>query len=310
VLIQQISPGDPVSQLAIQGLMETAPFLRDCQFYSRSGSSDLVKEEREAETPSTIFRSVNEDNTATGPSPNYLSVPKKIVSFDAKVDVILEDRKEDPETELAHQTRLKANEAGWILQEKFFEGDSAVNSEEFDGLRNLVNTSWVYDIDTNGIQLTLGNSDTAVANQQKAIEALLKLFEKVRGGASHAYMNPFLKVRFLTVAKNLGYYRMSKDELGNTIEMIGDVIIRSAGFKKDGTPLLPFNETVGTSTDCSSIFAVRWGERVDLTALTSVGCKGRYAGQIGNFLINNVNMDMTLVLQDPSAIVQAKGWRL
>jgi len=309
-LLREISPSDPVSLLAIEGLEATAPIVRDIQFYTRAGNADSVKKAREAETPTTIFRSLNEDNVATGPTPSYPAYTKKIVSFDAKVDVILEDRNEDPETELAVQTKLKAMEAGWIFQEQFFEGDSAIDPESFDGIRKIVNVSWVKTVATDGLQLTLGNSDAAVANQQKAIEELLKLFATVRGGATHAYMNEFLKIRWLTIAKNLGYYRQSKDELGNTVEMIGDVVIRGAGYKKDGTPLLPFNETVGLSTDCSSIFAVRWGERVDLTALTSVGLKGRYAGQIGNFIINNVNMDMVLVLQNDTALVQSKGWRL
>lgn len=309
-LLREISPSDPLTQLVLEGLEFSAPILRDIQFYARSGSSDLVKTAREAETPASIFRSLNESNTATGASPNYDTIAKKIVSYDAKVDVILEDRNEDVETELAHQTRLKANEAGWILQEKVFEGDSGSDAEEFDGLRTLVSPSWVLETDTNGIVLLLGNSDAAVEAQQVAIEKLLQLFSQVRGGASHAYMNEDLKVRWLTIAKNLGYYRQSKDEIGNTIEQIGDVIIRGAGRAKNGTALLPFDETVGAASNCSSIFAVRWGERINMTALTSVGVKARFAGQSGNFVINNVNLDMALVAQDATALVQSKGWRL
>lgn len=92
--------------------------------------------------------------------------------------------------------------------------------------------------------------------------------------------------------------------------MIGDVIIRSAAHKSDGTTLLPFNENVGGHPETSSIFFCRWGERTDLTCLTSVGLKGRYAGQSGNFIINNINMDMDLVLQNPKALWQHKGWAL
>jgi len=88
------------------------------------------------------------------------------------------------------------------------------------------------------------------------------------------------------------------------------VIVRGAGYTKAGVPLLPFDETVGANSNCGSIFCVRWSERVDLTALTSVGLKARYAGQSGNLITNNVNLDMALVLQDPVALVQVKGWRI
>lgn len=310
MLLSQISDNNPVSQLALEGLLKNAPILQDAQFYSKSGSADSVKHKREANTKTKITRSINEDNSATPPTNTYDPVAKKIISFDAKVDVVLDDRNEDPEAELAFQTRLEAEEASWVLQEMFFEGDSAVDSEDFDGMRNLVKTSQILKTDTDGLQLLLGNSDTARTAQQKAIEKLLQHAALVRGMATHAYMNEWLKIRFLTVAKSLGYYRLSKDELGNEIETIRGLVIRGAGYKKDGSTLLPFNETVGANADNSSIFFARWGERVDLTVLTSVGVKGRYAGQLGNFIINNVNMDAALYLQNDKALTQSQGWRL
>jgi hypothetical protein len=146
--------------------------------------------------------------------------------------------------------------------------------------------------------------------QQQAIEMLLSHAALVAGHASHCYANELFKIRLLTVAKNLYYYRQGKDELGNTVDMIGNIILRGAGYAKAGTPLLPFTETRGSNSDCSSLFFVRWGERKFLTVLTSVGVKGRYAGQIGNQIINNVNLDAALHLQHDKAITQSAGWRL
>ena len=310
MLLKQISSKDPLTKIVIDGLAKTAPVLFDAEFYAKGGSADNVKKAGTS-TISGIFRSLNENNSSTPPDPVYEPHSKKIISFDTKVDVMLEDRNEDPEKELAVQTRLDAEEAGFLLQEKFFEGQSSQDAEEFDGLREITPEDNLKYVAANGLILPLGSSDSKITAQQQAIEELLKLFATVRGGATHAYMNEYLKIRLLSIAKNLGYYRMEKDKLGSTIEKIGSVIIRGGGYKSDGTPLLPFNETVGTATSkCSSIFAVRWGERVDLTALTSVGVKARYSGQSGNFLVNNINLDMALVLQNDSAIVQSSGWRL
>lgn len=307
MLLRQLSPADPVTALALEGIEKSAPIINDIQFYSKAGAADSVKRKRDGSTTS-IFRSLNENNTATPPTPVYDPVTKRIVSFDAKVDVTLEDRNEDPELELAVQTRLEAESAGYVFQEKVFEGDNDDDAEEFDGMRELVDSGSL--LNTTSLQLALGNSDSAFKLQQQAVERLLQNFAAVRGGASHAYMNEFLKIRLLTIAKNLGYYRQSKDELGNLIDQIGNVIIRGAGYKESGDTLLPFAETLDGNNDCSSIFLVRWGERVDFTALTSVGVKGRYAGQSGNFLINNINMDMALHLQNKKALVQSRGWRL
>jgi hypothetical protein len=304
-----LTQSNPVNNLVLDGLEASCPILQDVEFYSRSGSADRVKEHREGEEKTKITRSLNEDNTATAPTPVYITPAKKIVSFDAKVDTILEDRNEDAEEELAFQTRAEAEEAGYALQEMFFEGDDASDAEDFDGFRNLVVAGQVRTTDTNGKQLPVGGDAQAQA-QQEAIETLLQHAALVRGGASHMYMNELLRIRLVTVGKNLGYYSQSIDEFGQPIERIANIILRGAGYEKDGTALLPFDETVGSSTDCSSIFFVRWAERKDLTCLTSVGVSARYAGQIGNHLINNVNLEAVLVLQNQTALMQSQGWRL
>jgi len=309
MLLRAISPSDPITALALAGIETNAPILRDLQFYSRNGNADSIKTAREGAT-TNIFRPLNTNNTAVPPVPVYEPVLKKIISFDAKVDVVLEDRNEDMEAELAQQTRLEAEDAGYIFQKQIFEGSAATDANSFDGLRNLVTEKWLIEAEGNGIVVPVGNADTKVSAQQLFIEKLLQRIETVKGGASHLYINQNLKARLITVAKNLGYYRQSKDELGNYIEQINDTIIRGAGYEASGETLLPFNETVGEANNCTSIFFVRWGERKDLTALTSVGLKGRYAGQVGNFITNNINMDMALALQNPSALVQWKGLRL
>lgn len=315
MLLRAISPSDPISAIAVSQFEQFAPVTRDIQFYTKPGAADLLKDKRTGATTS-LFRSINEDLSPTKPTNTYTTVAKKIVSFEATVDVVLEDRNEDVNTELAEQSRLEAIDAAYLFQEAFFEGDDDVNAESFNGIRELVNASYLKDTAdfdstlTNGLVLALGNSDANVTLQQKAIEIIQQFFATIRGGASHAYMPESLKIRLLTIAKNLGYYRQSKDELGNTIEFINDVAIRGAGYKKDGTMLLPFSETLGESNVCTSIFAVRWGERSDLTSLTSVGLKGRYTGQVGNQYVNNFNLDMAFALANVTALSQLKGFRL
>jgi len=310
-LLRAISPSDPVTRRALDGLESTCPILRDAQFYNRPGSADSVKQARDGGGQSTIYRSINDSpNVATPPTPSYLTPAKKLISWDAKADVQLEARNEDPETELSLQTFLESREVGWTLQNDVFNGDDAGNAEAFDGFKNIVNGSWVIPCATDGLVLQLGNSDDAVAAQQLAIRELKKAIRRVRGGATHMYMNGDLLATWLILAKSIGYYRQSKDELGNDLELIAGVIVRDTGLAKAGTEILPFSETTGASTNCSSIYLVRWGERVDLSILTSNGLQARYSGQNGNFLVNNMNMDFQFVLQDPTALVQSSGWRL
>jgi len=309
MLINQISPNDPISAMAVEAFLKNAKILKDAQFYLKSGDSATVKKARKG-TQTDIFRDINTEKNATPPENEYPATPKKIVSITASVDVVLEDRNEDVDAELITETRAQCEEAAFVLQEKFFEGNKATVTKEFDGFRKLVPAANKKETDVNGTQLVLGNSDTARKAQQKAIEKMLMFFASVRGGATHAYMNEFLSIRLLLIAKELGLYKEKLDELGNKIELIGNTAIKSAGQKTDGSLLLPFDETVGTSTDCSSIIACRWGERTDLTCVTSAGIKGRYIGQDGRQLKNSIDLDMAIQLQNDTALWQSTGWRL
>ncbi len=308
MLLNQISPADEYSQMALRGFLSSAPILKDMEFYSRTGPADSVKDKPTAGEKTKITRSLNEDNSPTAGSRTYSPVTKKIISYDAKVDKILEQRNEDVTQEIMQQLEMESEEAGYVFQDMVFNGDDGTDSEDFDGMLNLV--SEVKTFETNGIPLPVGNSDENRAAQQKAIEYILKGFASIVGGATHAYLNEYLKIRILTIAKALGYYRMSKDELGNEVDRIGQTIIRGAGYDRDGNPLLPFTETCGTNTKTSPILTCRWAERKDLTALTSKGLMAEFAGKVGNFYTVNVNMDAVMHLQNAKALTKIKGFAL
>jgi hypothetical protein len=301
MLLKDISANDPVTALALRGLLETCPILNEAQFVLKSGPAASIKRAREGATATLITRAINTSNTATPPTPAYDTATKKIVSFDSKVDVIIEDRNEDPETELATQTYLDARENGFPLQALILVGDSGSVATDFDGMAELVDATKILAAD---MSLVVGG-DSVRGVQAEAIEKLLQHVTAVTFGASDMYMNEFLKTRLALVGKNLGLYNTIQ-EFGVTVERIGPVRIHGAGYDKSGDPLLPFTESGNTS----SIYMVRWGEGVDLTCITSAGVKGRYAGQIGNFLLNNINLDMVMHLQNKAALVKSTGWKL
>lgn len=300
-----LSPGDPVSQMALKGLRANAPILDDLMLVAKPGSAVRVKTQRSATTKTLITRTLNSDNTPTAPTPTYDTPAKSIVSFDAKVDVIIEDRNEDPEAELAQQTYLEAFEAGWEFQDLIFHGDQGNVATDFDGFDNLVDSGWIF---TDGLAVPVGG-DAVIEAQQLAVEKLLNHAARVRGGAQVVYMPEVFKVRWLNAAKHIGYYRMGKDALGNEVDMIGNIMVKGAGLTKTGGEILT-TETLNGDANTYSFWFARWGEGVDLFGITSVGLKGRYAGQIGNHIINNVNMDMVLELQNVTSLVRSRGWKL
>lgn len=308
--LRAVSTANPVTTMVLDELYQAAPVLNDIEFYMQGGNAPTIKKGREPGSGEVGFRNLNEDQAATGPTRNDVPQTKRILGYESKVDRVLEQRNEDPAAELEQDTRLKAEEAGYIFQEKFFEGDNATNAKEFDGLRALIAAGKTIDYGGAALPLELGG-DAKRLGQQVFMEQILRFISLIPGGgATHLYMNDDLLNRFVIVAKALGYYRETLDDLGMVVQMIRNTIIRSASRKYDGTPLLPFTETLGGDNDCSSIFAVRHAERRHLTAVTSAGVYGDYEGLRGKFYVNTVDLDMTLVLQHDAAVWRYQGIRM
>lgn len=304
--IRQVSPGDPLSSAAIQAMAEVAPILEDIEFYTMSGTSDTIYEDFDASAKAKITRSLNADNTPTAPTPVPQTLTKKIVSFDAKVDVVYEDRGYDIPTARVRQLQREARQAGFRFNYLMFEGDSASDAEDFDGLRKIAKTAYK---NSNGVLVPVGSGDAVMQSMQISVEALLKEAKRLRALNPIAYMNESLKARWVTVGKQLGYYRNSIDQFGQEIERIGNVILKGAGYAADGSEILPFTETINGGNS-SSIFFVEWAEADKVTALTSVGFKAQDNGKVGSHYVINCNMDMSLGIRVPWSLVISQGWKL
>lgn len=311
--LRQISQANPVTNIVLDEFEKEAPILMDAEFYSKSGNTDLSKRGREpGDGAVDPFRDLNEPEFSLPPARVYDPVTKKIVSFEAQVDRVLEHRNVDPAAELEQETRIQANEVGQTLQETFFLADEAANPKSPNGMAALVKPEMV----TNGnggapISLVLGG-DAKRLEQQVALEFVMNWLRSVR--ATHAYFPDTFLTRLILVAKNIGFYRLqvTKDSLGATIEndSIDGVILRSTGRRYSGAEITPFNETLGAANDTSSAFACRWGEGTDLTVLTSVGVSGDYEGLRGKFHVNTVDMDMQMHLQKSRSLGRLRGLQL
>lgn len=316
--IQQLSASDARTTLVLDNFIEAAPIIADLNaedaFYTREGDSDRVREGRDADSGG-IFRGVNTDNNPSAANVTYVSGDKKIVSFTATVDKINEQRGNDIDSELAYETGAKAENAGYRFQKAMFEGDSGTNADEIDGFRAQASGDQVEEPDEK-LVVPLGG-DAQKQAQQEFMEYFMTWMDSIPGGADYVYVNGKLRTRLLLVAKNLGFYRQSKDALGNEIEMIGDVAIQSAGWGPDRNRLLPFTESFTdlngtTHDDTSSAFAARYGTRRQTTMLTSQGgCMVDFDGNYGsNHIAHHVNMDTAPIVQEPEALQQLRGLAL
>ena len=309
--LRQVSPGDPVSSIGLDGLFEGCSILQDAQFYAKGGDLDRLENPTDAIGSDTITRALNAANTPTTKTPHYGNLTKKIVSRTISVDNIVGQRVGDMVAELGKNSRTEMRQVGYRLQNMFLNGDDGAVVTDFDGFANLVDASKVLAGDLLGMIVPVGG-DVVMDLQQTAVERLLSVAAFCRAFFQKritAYMNPLLHIRWVTVAKKLGFY-LPIQEIGETIDTIrGDIVLRSVGLDEDGDAFLPFTETPNGGNS-SSIWLVGWGEGEGVTCLTSAGLVGEYKPGANIFGYNQYDLDMTLGVQDKNALVQSPGWKL
>ena len=113
----------------------------------------------------------------------------------------------------------------------------------------------------------------------------------------------------------LGYVGTSKatDIYGNMFEVptFNGIPIVDAGYKNDGEGLVISNTAVcGSATDCTTIYAVKYGEKQNVMAATNSGVDVVDKGLIGVHYVTMVDFDMNQAISDSRAVAQLDGLRI
>jgi len=137
------------------------------------------------------------------------------------------------------------------FDDTFINGDTATDAKAFDGIDKLCATEQIVSMGTDGGTLTL--------------EKLDELIDKVKGGKPDMLLMSRRSRRKLnSLARAVGGILISdKNQFGQMVEYYDGIPIGINDWISD-------NQTVGTSTDCSTIYALKFGED-GLAGLTSPG---------------------------------------
>jgi hypothetical protein len=306
MLIRQISAQDTITQQVVAAMISRSTVLEFAEFYKMVGNADLRK--KEATATGGQFRGVNDNYGNNIAEPSYATINLKIFGDQVQVDRAYERRGWDIPSERARQLIAFAKNLGKNFQKYFFDGDSASDAKQWDGLKKLIPNDQVITAAANGFEVVLGNSDTAKKAQQQFLELMNELITKVDGGAQVLFMNNSVLSRLTTIAREFIQYNVN--EFGQQIAYYNGIPVRTAGYDASGADILGLNETQGTANDCTSIYAVRFGEASDLTIATNVGVEVKDLGLVGNFYVHSVEFDACPVVLNNKAVARLKGIRL
>jgi HK97 family phage major capsid protein len=185
----------------------------------------------------------------------------KILGGDADVDNFLQATYADTNDIEAEIIREKAKAVAYAFSGKFFTGDSTADAKQFDGLDKLISGGQLLSMGTNGGALTLDKLDELIDTVRPGKPELLLMSKRTR--------------RQLKALRRAG---------GNVLE----VNLSQFGLQVetyDGIPLvvddfISNSQTLGTGTNLSSIYALKFGQSSGLMGLEHGGIQVERVGEL------------------------------
>jgi hypothetical protein len=237
---------NPLVAGIVQIFAQTSPVLELVPVVQIAGTA--LEYNREGALPGVGFRGVNEDYTATHGVINPQTEALKIFGGKAGMDRFLAKTAISPENARVSTMEKFAKAIALDFTKYFFDGDSASDPREFDGLnRRLSGGTQELEAGANGAPLTLALLDEAI--------------DLLHGTASVLFMSKLGRRQLGTLSRaaGSGLIADSRDMWGRPVLTYAGIPIRVPGEDADGAEILDADETQGTDAATHSIYAVRFG---------------------------------------------------
>ena len=233
----------------VETIIKDSPILQRLPFIEIVGNG--LTYNREDVAPSADFFDVGDSWTESTPTFTQQTVTLKIMGGDADIDNFLLATRSNLQDLESSVVQLKAKAVRQLFEQTFITGDSGADPKEFDGLDVLNDAGQELTMGVNGGSLTLDKLD--------------ELVDRVKGGKPEMMLMSRRSRRILTkLARNSGsLLETDRDEFGQMLQFYDGIPVGVSDYISD-------TQTVGTSTDCSTIYAFQMGEGA-LTGLTAPG---------------------------------------
>ena len=233
----------------IETIIKDSPVLQRMPFIEIVGNG--LTYNRENAAASAAFFDVGDTWTESTPTFTQQTVVLKIMGGDADIDNFLIATRSNLQDLEAAVVQLKAKAVRQLFEQTFVTGDITSNAKAFDGLDRLTDPAQSLSMGVNGGSLTLDKMDEVI--------------DLVKGGKPEILLMSRRSRRILNkVARNSGsLLETDRDEFGQMLTFYDGIPLGVSDYISDA-------QTVGTSTDCSTIYAFQMGEGA-LSGLTAPG---------------------------------------
>ena len=261
---QGVSPDPRVP--GVLRVLQTSNVLNRTPFENIQGGAFTYNQE--ATLPAAAFRAINAGYTESTGTFTQATESLVILGGEYVVDRFLEKTRSGGIGSLvAAQRDMKARSVAAKYSDAFFNGDTAVDANSFNGLKKRLTGSQVLTMGTNGAAI---NTDAA---SRTAFFNLLDSLVAAVPGCNAIYANRQVIAQIRIAYRNATINNMTTEDLTGTpveVPTWQGIPILDAGNKADQTAILPQTETVGTSNVTSSIYAVNYGNSIDLPGVVGL----------------------------------------
>lgn len=227
-----------------------------------TGGSTLAYGYTRLKTPSTAgFRAINSEYTASEADRENLFVTLKIFGGAFEIDRVIQDTSGQI-NEMNFQLQQKILGARNLFHHTVINGDSAVNTNAFDGLDKALTGSNT-EINTDAV-IDLSSESGLESNKFAFLDQLDNFLAELDGRPTMLMGNSKLITKIKSIARRAGYATKSEDGFGRTVDGYDGIPLVDLGYFYTGAatvPVVPIeNRTVETAqTGLTDLYAVSLG---------------------------------------------------
>ncbi len=231
------------NDIVLQGVIETivldSPILQALPFIEITGNG--LTYNRENTNPAATFFNVGDTWTEATPTFSQITATLSIVGGDADIDNFLLTTRSNVQDLQAAIIRLKAKAVQQKFEDTFVNGDTAIDAKSFDGIDKLTTGGQIATMGANGATMTLAKLDEVIDLVKGGPPAMLLMSKRSRRTLNN-------------LARTTGsFLQTDRNEFGQMVQFYDGVPIGVSDYISD-------TKTVGTSTDCSTVYAMQMGE--------------------------------------------------
>jgi len=243
----------------IETVMKDSPVLKLLPFIDIVGNS--LKYNQENALPSVAFYAVGDTWDESTPTFTQKTANLSIMGGDADLDDYLQQTRSNVNDIQREVIELKAKAMRHKFEDTLINGDTGSDANAFDGIDVLTIAGQTVSMGANGGAMTLRKLDELIDYVLGGKPTMLLMSRRGRRDLSH-------------LMRSGGGLQVEKDEFGAFVELYNGIPVQINDWIAD-------NKTVGTSTDCSTIYAFRLGED-GLCGLHNGGIQVETVGKVSN----------------------------